>query len=329
MATKDEILSENDDEIELVEVETLPEPAKAPKVEAKADYSGSDDQNDADDGEDGEDDEEETSKEDARLAEREEPEEKSDNQRRRARAKEKKRRDAEELTFLRRTVVDLSARVGSVEGANLASSENQVELRLSEVRKDIATAEIILARAIEEGKGDDAAASIRLRDEAKAQEADLLLSKQQISEARKPKESSLGPQAHELRQQFLSANSWINAQGYENATAVVMRLDAEVMSAGYDPNARGYWDELARRINAQSAQAEPARREPAREEAPRRRAPPLGNGREHAPERTRREVYVTPERKQAMIDAGYWDDPSERNKMLKAYADFDRDQSAR
>ena len=55
-----------------------------------------------------------------------------------------------------------------------------------------------------------------------------------------------------------------------------------------------------------------------------RKAPPVATGREHAPVSTKKEIYVTPERKQAMIDAGIWDDPVRRNQMLKAYASYDR-----
>jgi hypothetical protein len=57
---------------------------------------------------------------------------------------------------------------------------------------------------------------------------------------------------------------------------------------------------------------------------PRRKAPPTGNTREHAPTSTRNEVVVTPDRKQAMIEAGAWDDPVARKRLLKAYQEYDR-----
>ncbi len=36
------------------------------------------------------------------------------------------------------------------------------------------------------------------------------------------------------------------------------------------------------------------------------------------------EVYISAERKEAMIEAGVWDDPVLRNKYLKSYADYDK-----
>jgi hypothetical protein len=39
-------------------------------------------------------------------------------------------------------------------------------------------------------------------------------------------------------------------------------------------------------------------------------------------------VYISPERKDAMQEAGVWDDPVLRNKYLKAYSDYDREQKS-
>jgi hypothetical protein len=52
----------------------------------------------------------------------------------------------------------------------------------------------------------------------------------------------------------------------------------------------------------------------------------VGSGREHAPTSTRNEVYINPERKQALIEAGVWDDPILRKKYAARYAEYDRNQ---
>ena len=56
-----------------------------------------------------------------------------------------------------------------------------------------------------------------------------------------------------------------------------------------------------------------------------RRGPMIGGSREHAPASTRKEVYVSPERKNAMVQAGVWDDPVLRQRYLKQYAKWDRE----
>ena len=37
-----------------------------------------------------------------------------------------------------------------------------------------------------------------------------------------------------------------------------------------------------------------------------------------------KEVYISPERKEALIEAGVWDDPVLRAKYVKRYSEYDR-----
>jgi len=99
---------------------------------------------------------------------------------------------------------------------------------------------------------------------------------------------------------------------------------------GYDPKSEEYWNELraraARRLPDRFAKAE-AKTEQKEERTP-RGGPGIGSGREHAPTSTRKEVYVSPERKQALIEAGVWDDPVLRMKYVKRYAEYDKQNRA-
>jgi hypothetical protein len=93
---------------------------------------------------------------------------------------------------------------------------------------------------------------------------------------------------------------------------------------GFNPQTEEYWEELRRRASKrlpERFEGEAPRREPKREP---RGGPAVGSGREHAPATTRREIYISPERKQALIEAGVWDDPVLRNKYVQRYAEYDR-----
>ena len=63
--------------------------------------------------------------------------------------------------------------------------------------------------------------------------------------------------------------------------------------------------------------------------AQKRGGPPVGGKREYAPPSTRKEVYISPDRKQALIDAGVWDNPELRQRYIKRYAEYDRNNSSR
>ena len=105
---------------------------------------------------------------------------------------------------------------------------------------------------------------------------------------------------------------------------MVNAIDASMTNQGFDPTSRQYWEELTRRVAARVGDDDGG----ARGASTRRRAPPQGGTREYAPTSTRKEIYVTPERKAAMIEAGVWDDPVARTRMLKAYQAYDKNGSA-
>lgn len=319
-----EVLTDNDDdELEIVEVDTLPAPGETPKPEVadeedKADVSDDDD-DDEDDGEDrrleGHDDDDADS-----------PERKK-RRRRKQLQKEAKERTLRELDMLRRQNAELEKRLGAVESTTHTAAKTDTERRLAEVQNDIRTAEMILAKAIEAGNGEDAATAMRLRDEARDAAAQLQTS---VKDYDKPKQTQVDPNVATLAGAWKQANPWYDSRGLDEDSAIVNAIDATLTRQGYDPASRDYWTELTKRVNSRfgAGQVDPEERTQRTDGREKRKAPPLGNGRDHAPASTRQEVYVTPERKQAMIDAGYWDDPKTRTRMLKAYAEFDRDQSS-
>jgi len=237
------------------------------------------------------------------------------------RAKENAQR---ELEMLRHQNGELARRVAAIEGNTLASSVSAIDQRFNQVQAEVRQAESIIARAVEAGNGDDVATAMRLRDEAQREAAHLWQQKQQVEQVRQ-QHANPGPDPRVVSyaKEWLSANPWYDPNGRDEDSAITKAIDNSLAAAGYDPKTPDYWHELTRRVAARIGDAPESDAAPAR-----RRAPPTGTTREHAPVSTKREIYVTPERKQAMMDAGIWDDVSRRNQMLKAYQAYDKNSSA-
>ena len=303
----EDIIEEDDDE-ELIPVDTPPE--EKPEPEASED-----------------DDEDE---EDERLADDADDDPDGDTAVNTNRNKRLKRRQVQklakenaqrELRMLREQNDVLSRRLSAVEGNALSHNEMALDGRLNEARNEVRQAEAIIARAVEAGNGDDVATAMRLRDEAKTREAQLQVVQQQLSQA-KNQPAAPDPRVSSLAQEWMSANPWYDPKGGNEDSAITNAIDARLVAEGYNPSGVEYWQELTNRLRNRVAPA--ARKAPEGDATPRKKAPPMGNTREHAPQGTKKEVYVTPERKQAMIEAGYWDDPVKRTQMLKAYQAHDR-----
>ena len=308
----DNQLTENDgeDEFEIIEGE---EPVEEAATEEEADDS--DDDEDEGDGRlgDSEDDSDEE------IASRSRSNVKRQKQReRQRRAKEHADR---ELSLLREQNDALLRRVSAIEGNTLASNVNALDQRIAQAQADVKQAEAIIARAVEAGNGDDVATAMRLRDEAQYEAQQLWQQKQQVEHVRQ-QHANPGPDPRVVNyaKEWMDANPWYDPSGRDEDSAITKVIDNQLASEGYNPKDADYWHELTRRVAARIGDdgAE------TRQSPNKRRAPPTGTTREHAPVSTKKEIYVTPERKQAMIDAGIWDDVPRRNQMLKAYQAYDK-----
>lgn len=294
------------DEDELIPVETPPEEEEE---DSKAENDAGDDDDDEDD----------------RLAESDEDSDEeirtSRNKRRNLRRRDVHRRAKEtaeqKIRLLEQQNAEMLRRLSSVEGHALNSNAQTLDERLQKAQRDIQQAEHFIAKATEAGNGDDVVAAMRIREQAAAEAQQLQYARQQFDEARKQSTTpQVNPAVVNYAKEWMSANSWYDPSGRDRDSALTKAIDNEIVQEGYNPATREYWEELTARVADALGEGNPAPK-------PKRRGPPTGNTREHAPVSTKREIYVTPERKQAMIEAGVWDDATLRQRYLKAYQSYD------
>lgn len=298
----DNKITETDEE-ELIPVE---EP-----IEADTEADDSDDSGDEDDG-------------DERLAESEDDSEEDIASSKSNRDRRKKRRDMQrrakeaaerKIQLLERQNAEMLQRLSAVEGYTQDTSAQTLQQRIAAKQREIQQAEMIIAKATEAGNGDDVVAAMRIRDQAKDEAYQLSAAAQQFEQRRQQAtQPQVDPNVVSFAKQWMEANPWYDPQGRDRDSALTKAIDNELAGEGYDPKSREYWEELTARVADAFGETEAK---------PKRKAPPTGRTREHAPVSTKKEIYVTPERKQAMIEAGAWDDVEKRNRMLRAYQAYD------
>jgi hypothetical protein len=240
-------------------------------------------------------------------------------------------RDKLELDFLRKQNEQLERRLQGIEQRTHQMDLSGIDAQIGKAASEIDMAEKVIAKAIEAGNGEDVSQALKYRDAARERLAQLNYSKQQTLQ-RPPAQQNAAIDDRTMMhaQRFLDENKWYDPQGRDEQSAIVLAIDAALVRDGYDPKAPEYWDELrtraARRLPerfGKSASKEQPDADDASVRKP-RGGPAIGSGREHAPPTTRREIYISPERKQALIEAGVWDDPILRAKYVKRYAEYDR-----
>jgi len=246
-------------------------------------------------------------------------------QERKVRRDEAIKRDKLELDFLRQRNDDLERRLTAQEQRSHQGDLTAIDNAIKQAQKEAEMADRVIAKAVEAGNGDDVTQAMRYRDQALARINQLSSQKQNAVQKPPTAENKIDERTMHYAQEFMRDNPWYDAQGRDEDSAIVIAIDQALGKDGYDPRSEDYWDELRRRA---------ARRLPERfgksAKAPRnpRGGPAVGSGREHAPTSTRKEIYISPERKQALIDAGVWDDPVLRQKYVKRYAEYDRENKA-
>lgn len=249
-------------------------------------------------------------------------------ERRRQEKKERKERrekaigrDKIELNFLRQRNDELERRMMAVETHTKQSSLSDIDRQINEAVYEAETAERIIAKAVEAGNGEDVTKALRYRDQAVAKAQQLTQYKQQQEQQNQRPAPTIDKAVEHFASEFMESNKWYDPQGRDEDSAIVLAIDAKLAQEGYDPRTEEYWDELEarveRRLPEKFAKQEKAPRKPTG-------GPAVGSGREHAPSSTRKEIYISPERKAAMIEAGVWDDPVLRQRYIKRYAEYDR-----
>lgn len=243
---------------------------------------------------------------------------------RKVRREEAIKRDKLELDFLRKRNDDLERRVSAQEQRSYNSDLHNLDAAMGQAIKEAEMAEKVIAKAVEAGNGADVTQAMRYRDQALAR-INHLNGQKQAAQQRPPQQPQIDERTMHHAKEFMRDNSWYDPQGRDEDSAIVLAIDQSLSKDGYDPRSEEYWEELrnraAKRLPEKFGKSQKEQRSP-------RGGPAVGSGREHAPVSTRKEVYISPERKQALIEAGVWDDPVLRSKYVKRYAEYDKNNRA-
>lgn len=280
-------------------------------------------------------DEDEEPAEDARLSEDNEDREelrrkrREEKKERAERRKEAIARDKKELDFLRQRNEALERRMMAVERSTVGNAIQTLDARIQETAAEVRAAERIMAKAIEAGNGEDAARALKIRDEAMRKVQQLQVAKHQQNQLAQDIHNRVqnpgpDPEVQNYAQEWVSRNKWYDPKAKTEESKIVLAIDQTLVEEGYNPRTEEYWQELDKRVAKRLPHVKGASDDEGYSR-PGRKGPPVGSGRDHTPPSSRQQVYISPERKQAMIDAGVWEDPVLRQRYLKQYAKWDRE----
>jgi hypothetical protein len=227
----------------------------------------------------------------------------------RDRQKEFAKQSKEKIAFYERQLAEAHERLAALEARNVQTDAQTAETQLRQAQAQVQRAENELKEAVETGE-----AAVRVR------EADEL--RKRLNNPQLQQKPGMDPQTENHAQQWMSENPWFDPNGTDEDSVIARAIDEawaqEARRKGINPSSEDYWDELDARVKRRLGKAGSDRER-------RRATPPVtGRGDTSRPSTRKEQVYVTPERKRALQEAGVWDDPELRKRYLRRYAEYDR-----
>ena len=266
----------------------------------------------------------------------------SENKSRRTRQKEARERTERELRFLQTRNEELERRFSHFEqetDARVTGSEiASIDVSINKARADMQLANQVIEQAVAANDGRNLAEALTHRDNIRDQLRDLDQAKQYLATTSRtpdsPVQQQLDPRHVAHAQKFMTDNEWWDPSGRDQDSQVVLQIDRTLVQEGFEPATKDYWDELRSRTR----EALPSRFDSragsrdgdggnGQQKPAGSRGPQFRTGGQERPLKPN-EVYISPERKEAMVEAGVWEDPVLRNKYLKSYATYDQEASA-
>lgn len=170
--------------------------------------------------------------------------------------------------------------------------------------------------AINNSNGDAYTQAEKGYDEARRKYQAMMALKNKAAQAES--EPQTDPRMMRHAKSWMEQNSWYDPNGNDEDSEIAKLIDAKLAKEGFDPASAEYWEELDSRLQKRlphrytQSHDEPRRSKP--------RSFVTGSGRESSGGRQGNTFVLEPEQVRAMKEAGFWDDPGMRAKMIKRYA---------
>lgn len=319
-----------------------------------------DEDDDKDDDKDDDEDEgaEASGKKDAKLGHTEGQEEGEDpdkatrrqeRQARKTRQREARERTEKELAFLTRRNETLEKQLNSVTTRVQQTEIVTIQQRLAQVKEQIAAAKDVEAQAIDAGEGEDAVEAREIREGLEAAASRLEAASERLSQPKRPDDREPPPAARLALDWVKRHRTWYKPDASTEDSAIAQAVEQSMVREGSNPATEAHWVELDRRLKKrlpnvfkkmasnghdedegdedEDEEEETVIIPPKKKVVAKAKGPKISVGGQERHLKPN-EVYISPERKAAMEEAGVWDDPKLRQKYLKRYQQWDQENRA-
>lgn len=254
---------------------------------------------------------------------------------RRHRARERREQIERELTMLKRQNAELQQGLAAVRNTQHGAQLSQLDAAIQESADLMRRFNEIEADALSKGDGKTAVEARERATIARERARSLQAYKERAAKVVDRPSKTISPETQRHGIQFLEKHKgWFKGpESNDPESRIVGMIDNQLAAEGWNSDDPGYWAELESR----SARYLPHRFGNGKNPLPnnpdsgynsggqttQRGSPVAGSTRSSVSTGTQGGYKLSPERVQAMKDAGMWDDPVARDRMIKRYRESD------
>ena len=232
------------------------------------------------------------------------------------------------LAQLQRENEQFKQRLNQLERNTKAENLTRLEKGIEDAQVKLEYAKMKLAEATQNQDGQAMVDAQTLWQEAQDEVKRLNGVKAQVNqELQRPQNQNVpDPDVQRLAAQWMRKNNWYNPQASDADSRVAKKMDELMAAEGWNPSDPDYWEELDARLQ----KALPHRYNDSQDDTSSVRRPRNvvgSSGREASAAyggSNRSQFVLSPERVKAMKEAGAWNNPERKARMIKSFVEFDR-----
>lgn len=242
--------------------------------------------------------------------------------------REKARESSHLIAALRKQNQELAQRVASLETKTSGAELARLDKAIDDANTRLEYAKMKLQDAVNARNGEDVAKAQQMWYDSQRQLESLQSIRENATkQISQPKQNIKGPDptVQRMAARWMEKNEWYDPQLKDPDSKIAQSLDQSLMEEGYDPSLPEYWDELDERLQKYLPHRYNSGYS-SNTKTSKPRSVVTSSGRESVSTVKANEFRIDPERVRALKEAGMWDNPELRNKMIRKFAEFDRQQ---
>jgi len=232
------------------------------------------------------------------------------------------------LTQLQRENEAFKRRLEQLERSTKTEGLIRIDRHIEDAQTKLEYAKLKIAEATQNQDGQGMVDAQDLLIQANDEMRKLAYMRNQADqELQEPQQNEPDPLIKRNAQEWMRRNSWYNPSSNDSDTRVAKKMDELMAAQGWDPTDPDYWEELDSRLQKEL----PHRYNGGNDEDSRNVRRPRNvvgsSGREASAAyggSNRSQFVLSPDRVKAMKEAGAWDNPERKAKMIKQFIAYDR-----